>query len=338
MTVQISVVMPVYNSEKYISDAIDSVLTQSFIYFEFIIIDDYSTDSSWDIIQAYSKKDKRIVPIKNSGNKGCYCARNIGMEAANGEYIIVMDSDDIAFQNRFQVQYTFMENNSNIDIAGSWYDLFGTQQGVVKMPESHEDIKDTLFFNCSIAHPTVIMRRESLVKFKIKYNETFFYAQDYELWCRESERLRYANIPEVLLKYRVHEAQIGTSKRKEQDEIANYIRKKNLEKNNIILSARRIEIFFNFLDGRANIKTLNDFILAAKTFDEIGKKGCVNFGYKFINNVVEYLKIIAEKGIVEKKTSLNLFFTIFLKWNVFPTFRGKARYIYHSIRNCLIVD
>ena len=118
ITPQVSVVMPVYNREKYVADAVNSILKQCYTNFEFIIIDDGSTDSTFDILKSFG--DKRIKLIRKNKNRGNYSARNEGMELATGKYICVMDSDDIALPNRINRQFEFMEQHKQFGICGSF--------------------------------------------------------------------------------------------------------------------------------------------------------------------------------------------------------------------------
>lgn len=200
-TPKITVLMPVYNGEKYISEAIDSILNQTFSDFEFLIIDDGSTDNSCEIIKSY--KDKRIYLVKNETNLQIVKTLNKGINLANGEYIIRMDADDISLPYRFEKQIQFMESHTDIDICGSWVETFYDKQSIWETPEKDEDIKAYLFFNSAIIHPSVIIRKKSIIKHALYYRDEYNKSEDYDLWERSSKYLKYANIPEVLLKYRV---------------------------------------------------------------------------------------------------------------------------------------
>ena len=328
----ISVIISAYNSENFIKEAIDSVLSQTFTDFEFIIINDASTDSTESIIKSYD--DPRIKLIKNDKNIGLTKSLNIGIELAKGKYIARMDADDISFPERFQKQFDFMEQNPDIDVCGSWYELFGERNGIINTPENDRDIKDILFFKNCIAHPTVIMRKETLDKYFVKYDDGFPCSQDYELWCRVADRFKFANIPEVLLKYRVHKEQIGTAKRKEQDVYADKIKKKNLNKLGIELKEKEAFLYLNVLWGDYNFKNSKDMQKICYLFNEIGVAGIKKgYGYKFEEMTRFYLKNIAEEGIRKGFLSLKLFITILWKWNVFETTRSKMRYLYHWARS-----
>jgi glycosyltransferase involved in cell wall biosynthesis len=203
----VTVLLPVYNSEIFLYDAISSILEQSFTNFEFLIIDDGSIDKTSKILNEFN--DSRIRIIKHSENKGVIYSLNEGMFLSKCKYIIRMDADDIALPNRIQVQVDFMNLNSDVAAAGSFYQIVGKQK-IQKMPTTNNAIKVHMLFHTAMAHPTIILRRESFINNNFLFNHEFKHAEDYELWARSSVSLKFANIPEVLLKYRIHENQIST--------------------------------------------------------------------------------------------------------------------------------
>lgn len=227
----ISVIMPVFNREKYLAEAIESVLNQTYDCFEFIIIDDGSTDGSWKIIDAYSKKDNRIKAFKNEFNKRISNTRNFGLDKSEGKYIAVMDSDDISLPDRFEKQVTYLETHPEIDVLGTQIELFGQTQYAGKVsdyPLTPGGVSWGLVFDSQLAHPSVMMRSEIFTKDNLKYRE-YEAAQDYELWARLSPNHQLANLPHALLKYRVHNESISNTKRKIQKEeairiIDNYVK------------------------------------------------------------------------------------------------------------------
>lgn len=214
----ISVVMSVYNSEKYLADAIEGVLNQTYRNFEFIIVNDGSQDNSLDIIQQYQNKDNRIILIDRE-NKGLPYSLNEGISIARGEYIARMDADDICLSERFEKQLQYMQEH-NLDICGSFVEAFdnnSTQQ--YSYPINDADIKFTLLFYCCLAHPSVLIRKK--VFDKIQYNINYKQAQDYQLWVDAAkEQFIFGNIPEFLLRYRVHNEQMTISKSKSQQNFA----------------------------------------------------------------------------------------------------------------------
>lgn len=209
----ISVLMSVFNSEKYLKEAIESILNQTFTNFEFLIINDGSNDDSRNIILSFS--DPRIVLIDNENNIGLTRSLNKGIESARGKYIARMDADDISMPTRLEKQVNFLNENLQIGLLGTWFEYFPGGP-VIKPPCKHEEIYAQLFKNNPVAHPSVMLRRSVLIENKCLYNNKFKKAQDYELWSRLIEKTRVANLPEVLLLYRVHQGQISNFANDEQ--------------------------------------------------------------------------------------------------------------------------
>ncbi|PIQ02243.1 MAG: hypothetical protein COW76_01180 [Shewanella sp. CG18_big_fil_WC_8_21_14_2_50_42_11] len=213
VTPAISVVMSVYNSEKYLAEAIESILNQSFTDFEFIIINDGSTDSSIAIIESYMAKDEHIVLISRE-NKGLPASLNEGIAIARGKYIARMDADDISLSERFQKQFEFMEANPEVGVCGGWAYLFKetpSKNKTMRHPRDHEELIVRLLFSVCFIHPTVMMRKEVLDELEYVYNIRFTNAQDYELWSRLADKSQFHNIQQPLLYYRVSESGITAS-------------------------------------------------------------------------------------------------------------------------------
>lgn len=212
----ISIVMPVYNAENYIPESIESILNQTFHDFELIVVDDGSTDNTVKIVESYH--DSRIVLQKN--NHGFIRSLNTGIELSRGKYIVRMDADDIMMPYRLEVQYRYMEDNPDIDVCGSWMNTFGQGSRMMKVPIKHEEIALCLLRGCVLYHPTIIMRKQALQKYKPYphlYKQKYIYAEDYKLWIDLMKSgLKFANIPEVLLLYRVSETQISFKHNKKQ--------------------------------------------------------------------------------------------------------------------------
>lgn len=200
----ISVVMPVYNCSNYINLAIESILNQTFEKFEFIIINDASTDDT--LVKILEYDDPRIVLLENSTQKGiCECI-NYGISISKGKYIARMDGDDISHSARFQQQFVFMEEHPNVGVLGSWYSVLGTEE-VVKLPVGHERIALEMLENSPLAHPTIFFRKTLFKDSSNIYNHEYVYAEDYELWSRLIVKTRIENLPKCLLQYRKHENQ-----------------------------------------------------------------------------------------------------------------------------------
>tara|TARA_B100000315_G_C14583645_1_gene591808 strand:+ start:1615 stop:2646 length:1032 start_codon:yes stop_codon:yes gene_type:complete len=226
---KVTVLMSVYNGERYLREAIDSILNQTFTDYEFIIVNDGCTDSSRDIITTYS--DRRICLIDNERNIGLTKSLNKGLKKANGEYIARIDADDISLPQRLEKQVTFMRKNPKVSVCGGWVIYFGTKkENIIKLPSEANEIKASLFYKNELYHTTVIFRRELQNKEKVFYNEDYLRAQDYELWSRLSHSSKLRNINEVLAKYRTHRNTVFKTDEEGQLRDANRVRITQLKK------------------------------------------------------------------------------------------------------------
>ncbi len=203
---RVSVIMPVYNGEQHLREAIESILSQTFTDFELLILFDHSADHSLDIIRSF--EDQRIRLVVNENKKGLAYILNKGLELSTGEYIARMDCDDISFPRRLEKQVRFMDENPDVGVCGTWIELFMGVNYIKKYPLTHEAIRCNLLFECSLAHPSVMIRKESFLKHDLFYDVKYV-VEDYELWTRCSNVIRLANLPEVLVKYRWHFDQVS---------------------------------------------------------------------------------------------------------------------------------
>ena len=208
----VSVIMPVYNTAEYLDEAVRSILGQTLDDFEFIIVDDGSTDGSRKILNQYV--DKRMK-VKHQENRGIVASLNRGLELARGKYIARMDSDDISLPDRLAKQIAFMESHVEVGICGTACCLFGDECGITRPKTESEEIKSWLLFGPCMAHPTVMMRRDLILEHGLFYNPEFKQAEDYELWLRFSQHCEMANLPEPLLLYRVRGEQATTRHKSE---------------------------------------------------------------------------------------------------------------------------
>lgn len=201
----VSVVMPVYNASQFFSEAVESILAQSFKDFELIIIDDASQDGSPDIVKSY--KDPRIVFVQNHKNVGVAQSLNKGLDLAKGYYIARMDADDISEPGRLEQQVRFMEKHPDVGISGGFVHLFGKgMNSIARVPADSEDILAYMIFENPMWHMSVIMRKDMLQKYHLYYDPTFSRSEDYDLWARASQHFPMANLGDVLVRVRVHEA------------------------------------------------------------------------------------------------------------------------------------
>lgn len=213
-TPKISVLMPVYNGERYLREAIDSILGQTFPDFEFIVVNDGSTDGTVDIVRSY--RDPRIRFVENETNLGLVRSLNNGVDLAEGAYLARMDCDDVSLPERLAVQAAFLDAHPSIGVCGTWartIDEHGRIIGKVR-PLSGAAIHRLFWRPSPILHPTSMIRTKLLKE--SKYSPDFPHAEDYELWLRLYARTGFRNLDRYLLHYRIHKAGIGSTKRELQ--------------------------------------------------------------------------------------------------------------------------
>jgi glycosyltransferase involved in cell wall biosynthesis len=216
--------MTAFNGERFLREAIDSCLSQTYANLELIIIDDGSTDNSFAIINSF--KDDRIVLLLNETNKGQSYSRNRGIKESSGEYIAIMDADDIAYKERIQKQLDYLLNN-DADICFTWAELIdseGTVTGVKKTTGNINLLRAKLLFECPLIHPTAFWRKSTFIQNDLWYDEQYTYAQDYEIWSRAIRHVKFAVLGESLLKFRFRNAaSISFAKVDKQEEFRKLI-------------------------------------------------------------------------------------------------------------------
>lgn len=270
-TPRISVLMPVFNGEKYLTQAIESILTQSFVDFEFIIIDDGSNDSSLEIVQKYSAEDDRIRVVVNEKNLGLANTLNKGIGLAKGEYIARMDADDISFPERFEHQVAFLDENNYIDVLGAQViaiDTENREKWTSSYPLTPGMVRWGLIFGCQLIHPVVMMRSRLFAKGDVKYGPEIA-SEDFSLWARLSDTKKFANLSQTLLFYRIHAGSISKQRKQTQQQETISIIKKQLQK---YLGQ---EISFNLAEGLVNsrnLKTNDDAIKLSRIIIQLEKQ------------------------------------------------------------------
>ncbi len=225
---QVSVVMPVYNGEKFLREAIDSILSQTFQDFELIIIDDNSTDGTVSIVTSYN--DRRIRFHSSSQRLKLAGALNLGIEKAQGTYLARMDADDICEPERLGQQHAFLEQNKHIGICGTWTNLFPVpEQHLEKYPLTTDEVQALSLFHSPFAHPSVMIRKEVLTSNHLKYDVDYYPTEDFDLWCRALKFTQGANLNEALLRYRLHPDSLTRTDWSLMDEQAARITLKSLQ-------------------------------------------------------------------------------------------------------------
>lgn len=209
-TPKISVVMAVYNGDRFLKQAIDSILTQTFTDFEFIVINDGSTDETSDILAHYSKSDSRLQ-VYNQTNQGFIASLNRGCSLARAKYIARLDADDVAFQDRLERQLRFLEQNPDVALLGGAMVVIDTECNKIATwhyPLTDAQIKQVILRVDPFGHSAVVIRKDAFEKIG-GYGKAFGYAGDYDLWLRIAEQNKVANLADGVTYYRLHPGQVS---------------------------------------------------------------------------------------------------------------------------------
>ena len=238
----LSVLMPVFNSERFVAEAIESILKQSFKDFEFLILDDASADNSLKIIKDFKKKDSRIKVFQNERNLGVVESRNKLINLSKGKYIAWLDSDDIAFKSRFEIQIKFLENHPEIGMAGAYpiiIDENSKKTGKWRFETDPQKLKIELFFHSPFLSSSVVIRKSCLPQ--NFYDSRFPVAEDFDLYSKISEHCEVANIPEILVKYRTNSKGLSKSNTEKMEQLSVQVIKEHAERLGIKLEESTIK-------------------------------------------------------------------------------------------------
>lgn len=236
----VSVVMPVYNGQAFLKAAVDSILNQSYINLECIVINDGSNDATGAILQAY--QDPRLKVITFEKNQGLISALNTGLNAAVGAYIARMDADDIAHPKRIEKQLNFFKDNAKLLACDT--DYYNLQNATKKLSTSKytgDTLKGMLIFTTCFCHPTVMMRNV-FSEHTIKYNAAYTHVEDYKLWCDLTQLGEFAHITEPLLQYRSHTKQVSNQYHQLQLQKSSQIRAEYLSQLGFIVSDEQLAV------------------------------------------------------------------------------------------------
>ncbi|MCI0364311.1 MAG: glycosyltransferase [Phycisphaerales bacterium] len=211
----LSVVMPVYNSRRYLAKAVESILNQTFRDFEFIIVDDGSNDGSSEILERYKRQDDRIALIRQT-NGGVSAASNRGIALARGEFLARMDHDDVSMPHRFQAQIDYLRAHPDCVAVGSPVLMIDSEGLPIRrhaVPQTHDEIESALVnpTKWAMFHPTM-MARADVMRDLGGYSLEFCNLEDLDVFFKLAERGRLANLPDVLVHYRQHFASICYTK------------------------------------------------------------------------------------------------------------------------------
>lgn len=255
---KVSVLMPVYNAEDYLAEAIDSIISQTFTDWELIIGDDGSTDATESVIKSY--KDSRISFYKNIVNKGHTETKYSLLEKSSGEYIAFLDADDVSYPDRLRIQVDFMDNNPEYGLCGTWGEMIapnGKKIKKISYINCHEYIKCALVFNTAFLQSSIMVKRNLMRDFYL--DKEILLVEDYNFECLVSRVSKVENIKEELVKYRWHDSNISNTKQ----EILNNLNKKIYSRELLILG---IDATDYELDLHNAIRDKNSLDISNKEF------------------------------------------------------------------------
>lgn len=277
----VSVIMPVYNAEKYVEEAVRSILNQSFADFELLIIDDKGQDSSMDVVK--SIKDPRIRIIANDMNRGISYATNVGMKNATGKYIALMDDDDIAMPDRLELEYDYLERHPEVDVVGGGDitvdeggNIISFRREVICNPKR---IKAEFLFRDKIHNATAMFRRDFVEKNGLFYKDGFWGMQDFKFWTECAACGTIANIDKIVSHWRKHNTNTSSLVQ------VNYLSERKKKYSEIQLDSLRLQGFS--LSGEEQ-----------KLFCEVFQPNCTElFSLQKLLNAQVLLKKIIQQAI-----------------------------------------
>ena len=309
----VTVLLPVYNGEKYIRESIQSVLNQTFINFELLIINDGSTDKTVEIINSF--KDKRINLLHNQQNLKLIRTLNKGIDLAKGKYIARMDADDISLPMRIEKQVAFMESEPDVGLCGTWtkgIDENGSnlKYGHTKYAVLHDEIFLNQLVHIQFVHGSCMIRKGTLIENELKYDPDIMHAEDYDLWTRMQSQTKLANLSEFLVKYRIHNDSVSQVYSKEQEQNSIKVRKKlckslDLETSEVELNTITNAFYQNY--KMVNLDILEQFLVKLIRVDKhsvISRNSINTFSfnhwfntcYNLNHRKLFYNSVISKKG------------------------------------------
>lgn len=284
---KVSVIMPIYNAEKYVTKAVESILNQTFQDFELILVNDCSTDSSVQIIQ--SIQSSKIQLLHTPQNSGAAISRNLGIAAAKGEYIAFLDADDWAYPYRLQKQVDFLDRNPSIGLLGTWAEIIDENKNLIdefllEIPQNQIAMR-LIFHNCFATSSVMLRKKFALYQFDTTYPP----AEDYELWMRLSTQTQFGIIRERLVKYLSHSQGISKLKKEQMEEnvlriLRNGLGKFGLEPTEKEIATHRQIAHLEFETSKNFVIEANKWLLKLKYANEDKKV----FSSKDMNSLLAY--------------------------------------------------
>lgn len=260
----VTVLMPVRNGAAHVREAAESILSQTFRDFEFLVVDDASDDGTVGILESLG--DPRLRIVRSRERLRFSGALNLGLDLARGDWIARMDADDIALPDRLARQLAFLRAHPDVGLCGGLATAFGLRQGpYFRPPLSPSEIQAYLLFDSPFVHPTVLMRRELFARHGLRFDPAFCPADDYELWSRAARLVPAANLDRVVLRYRVHRASLTEASWGDMDACAARVAGRELVA--LGLSAGEADLRFHRNLGRGRCFEIGD----AATLDRAGE-------------------------------------------------------------------
>jgi len=264
--------MAVHNGLPFLPEALESILRQSFRDFELIVIDDASSDGSSQMLR--DVKDQRLRMITNRKQLGLSRSLNKGLAAAKGKYVARMDHDDVSLPGRLVAQFNYLEGHPKVNVLGTWARTLGlNREQTWDYPTSDSEIRAEMLFSPVLVHSSVMLRRSSFAKYKLRYDPKVTRAQDYELWARGAQYLRFANLDRVLLQYRIHPQQIGYRHGSQQQAMAVKVRGRQLKALGLQPSQVELRLHnsisqWRFPASRAGLQDVERWLLAIRVANQ----------------------------------------------------------------------
>lgn len=304
----VSVIMPVYNAEKYIEEAVESICNQTFEDFELIIVDDCGNDSSMEKVSRI--KDSRIKILHNMRNYGIAYSRNRAIETCNGDYIAIMDDDDISLPNRLQCQTEFLSYNTFIDIVGGQSSIINglgeTIQRPQMMQENYKMNKAMFLFYNSFHNSEVMFRRELVMRNNIRYMDQMLGMEDFRFWIDCACYGKISNVNEEVLKYRITEenetARVQIRQKNDRKKLFGMLRRYSLEKNGFHVSDKQLDALNQVVDesGTGKFECAQQVVDLFTCMESLVLQAR-NMGKEYIEELEMWLKIIFTNKISETR-------------------------------------
>lgn len=259
----VSVFMPVYNAGIYLEAAIQSILDQTFRDFEFVIVNDGSTDQSEAVIRSFH--DPRIRLENNPQNLGLIASLNRGLELCHGAYIVRMDQDDISLPTRLEKQIGWLEAHPEYGLIGSWFEDFGDaiESRVVRYSSDDTHIRIRHLYQTHVSHPTAVLRSAIIREHHLRFDPEFVHGEDYNCWVSFSAHCKLSNYPEVLVRKRDHPRNITNLYAKTMHHTCTRVKQRQFEAMGAPLSVEEADIYTRFADPEWNFNSEEMQLLSA---------------------------------------------------------------------------